>query len=37
MQIQMVDGDHRVAIYAAKDIPTGTELLYNYGKKFGKV
>jgi SET domain-containing protein len=33
----MVDGDHRVAIFAAKDIPTGTELLYDYGKKFGKV
>lgn len=33
----MVDGDHRVAIYAAKDISTGTELFYNYGNKFGKV
>ncbi|KAL0030931.1 hypothetical protein WJX79_001885 [Trebouxia sp. C0005] len=37
VQIMMVDGDHRVAIFAAKDIPTGTELLYDYGKKFGKV
>ena len=37
VQIMMVDGDHRVAIYAAQDIPTGTELLYNYGNKFGKV
>ena len=37
VQIKMVDGDHRVAIYAAQDIPTGTELLYNYGNRFGKV
>lgn len=37
VQIKMVDGDHRVAIYAAKDIATGTELLYNYGDKFGAV
>ncbi|KAL0022368.1 hypothetical protein WJX77_004927 [Trebouxia sp. C0004] len=37
VQIIMVDGDHRVAIFAAKDIPAGTELLYDYGKKFGKV
>lgn len=37
VQIMMVDGDHRVAIYAAQDIPTGTELLYNYGNRFGKV
>lgn len=37
VQIKMVDGDHRVAIYAAKDIAAGTELLYNYGDKFGAV
>ena len=37
VQIKMVDGDHRVAIYAARDIVAGTELLYNYGDKFGAV
>ena len=37
VHIKLVDGDHRVAIYAAQDIPTGTELLYNYGNRFGKV
>ena len=26
----MVDGDHRVGIYALKDMPAGQELLYNY-------
>eukprot|EP00884_Botryococcus_braunii_P022780 jgi/Botrbrau1/9186/Bobra.0236s0016.2 len=29
-EILMVDGDHRVGIYAVKDIPCGSELFYNY-------
>lgn len=30
-EILMVDGDHRVAIFASRDIEAGEELLYNYG------
>ena len=33
-QILLVDGDHRVAIYAQKDLAPGTELFYNYGTSF---
>lgn len=29
-QILLVDGEHRVAVFAAKDIAPGDELLYNY-------
>ncbi len=29
-KILLVDGDHRVGIYARKDIPPGTELTYDY-------
>ena len=29
-KILMVDGDHRVGIYARKDIRPGTELTYDY-------
>lgn len=27
----MIDGEHRVGIYAKTDLPVGTELFYDYG------
>lgn len=29
-EILLVNGDHRVGIYAGRDIPSGSELFYNY-------
>lgn len=26
-----MDGDHRVGIFAAQDLPAGTEIFYDYG------
>ena len=30
-RVMMIDGEHRVGIYAKVDLPAGTELFYDYG------
>ena len=34
VEIKLVDGDHRVAVYALKDQRPHDEILYSYGHKF---
>jgi hypothetical protein len=32
--LQVVDGDHRVGLYAARDVPPAQELTFDYGPEF---
>jgi len=33
-RVKIVNGDPRIAFYAKRDIPAGTEMFFNYGRKY---